>query len=562
MKNIHKGLGSALATVLGLGMFVPLALAANPLIQNVTISPTPFFSNVPNQSATVNIDYDYNTGGYPSAGVIEQIMSSNGKVVYEFGAVGVDSKTTGHYQLKWDGKCNVTYNGAPCTNGNAVDDGKYKVYLYSETASPPAASYESALFDVAVTKSPVVALVGQPASVYYKGTGNYPVNYNITRNSGSDWIVRLKIKSQGGSDEAVVAIPNVTTDGNKTINWDGKFNGNEAALGSYTYDLWAVASVNGYSVESNHLTGNFAISNPNVPTAAVSALSANPNPYDPSNGFISFSYSLSNSSGAAAINASVYSASNLNTALKTWGLSNQSNGTATLTWDGKDALSNKVPNGSYVFKVGGFDGNSVITSQETSFTVSSLPPANNCAGFTDVSSNDADCPAITYVKSIGAMTGNPDGTFAPKDLLQRDQIMKIVLETFKKFEKQSDYCQGSRPFPDVSENDWAFQYICRAKNLGITTGYQSGVDKGFYRPSRTVNRIEFLALVLRNLTEQMPSTSSTSYDDVAVNQWFSGYAKYAYDHMLFNKPNLFPTNFMVRVEVARVLFKLHQLGKV
>lgn len=562
MKNIRKGLGSALATVLGLGMFVPLALAANPLIQNVTISPTPFFSNVPNQSATVNIDYDYNTGGYPSAGVIEQIMSSNGKVVYEFGAVGVDSKTTSHYQLKWDGKCNVTYNGAPCTNGNYVDDGKYKVYIYSETLSPPAASYESPLFDVAVTKAPVVALVGQPASVYYKGTGNYPVNYNITRNSGSDWIVRLKIKSQGGSDEGIVAVPNVTTDGNKTINWDGKFNGTEAALGSYTYELWTVASVNGYSVESNHLTGNFAISNPNTPTAAVSALSVNPSPYDPSNGLITFGYSLSNSSGAASINASVYSASNLNTALKTWGLSNQSNGTATLTWDGKDALSNKVPNGSYVFKVGGFDGNSVITSQETSFTVSSLPPANNCAGFTDVSSNDADCPAITYVKGIGAMTGNPDGTFAPKDLLQRDQIMKIVLETFNKFDKQSDYCQGSRPFPDVSENDWAFQYICRAKNLGITTGYQSGVDKGFYRPARTVNRIEFLALVLRNLTEQMPSTSSASYDDVAVNQWFSGYAKYAYDHMLFNKPNLFPTNFMVRVEVARVLFKLHQLGKV
>lgn len=558
---VRRGARSIGLAILVAGLFVPLAFAANPLIQTVTISPTPFFSNVPGQAATLDIQYDYNTGGYPTGPVVEQVLSSTGKIVYEFGAVGADDKATGHYTLKWDGKCNVIYNGAPCTNGNYVDNGQYKIGLSSTTASPPAATYESALFDVAQTVAPVVTLTSQPAGVYYKSSGNYSVNYNLVRNSGSAWIVRLKIKSLTSVDEATIAEPK-TTDGAMTINWDGKINNIPAAVGSYSYDLWATASVNGYSVESAHLTGNFGVSNPNTPSATISGLTTTPSPFDPGTGLLNLGYTLSNSSGAASINAAVYSSTNLNTALKTWAFTNQSNGNNSMTWNGKDALNNQIPDGTYVYKVGGFDGYSVITEQQTNFSVSTMPAASNCAGFKDVSATDADCPAITYVKSIGAMTGNPDGTFAPQDLLQRDQIMKIVLETFQKYDKQADYCAGVRPFPDVGDTSWAYQYICRAKQLGITTGYQSGPDKGYYRPARTVNRIEFLALVLRNLSDVMPGNDVASYNDVATGQWFTRYAKYAYDHLLFNLPNLFPTNFMIRAEVARVLFKLHQLGKV
>ena len=561
MKKMFRGITNALVAILGVSLFIPLALAANPVIQNVTISPTPFFSNVPGQTAQLDIQYDYNTGGFATGPVIEQVLASNGKVVYEFGANGADDKATAHYTLKWDGKCNVTYGGAPCTNGNYVDDGQYKIGLSSTTASPPAAVYESALFDVAQTKVPVVTLTSTPATTYVKNSGNYNVNYNLVRNSGSAWIVRLKIKSLSSSDEAVIAEPK-TTDGAMTINWDGKFSGTPASAGSYSYDLWAPASVNGYSVESTPLTGNFTITLPGAPTAAVSTLKVTPDPFDPSTGLLNLSYNLSNSTGAATITASVYSSSNLSTPIKTWGFTNQSNGNNSMTWDGKDALNNKVPDGSYVYRVGGNDGANTIANQDLSFTVATAAVSTTCAGFTDVASNDADCPAITYVKSLGAMTGNPDGTFAPQGLLQRDQIMKIVLETFKKFDKVVNYCNGVLPFPDVAESSWAFQYICRAKQIGITTGYQSGPDAGYYRPARSVNRIEFLALVLRNLSETMPANTVASYNDVATGQWFTGYAKYAYDNLLFNKPNLFPTKFMVRVEVARVLYKLHQLGKV
>lgn len=193
------------------------------------------------------------------------------------------------------------------------------------------------------------------------------------------------------------------------------------------------------------------------------------------------------------------------------------------------------------------------------FTVIQLSVAK-CAGFTDVTVVDADCNAIEYVKSIGAMTGNPDGTFDPAGLLQRDQVSKIALEAFGNFSASSDYCAGKKPFPDVASADWAYQYVCRAKALSVVTGYMSGADAGYFRPARSVNRVEFLAIILRNMGEIMPSGSS--YTDVHSTDWFTDYAKFSKDNSLFTGTTLKPSNFTSRREVAQVLYKLHNLGKI
>lgn len=560
IKKMQGVLAKTITLIMGLSMFAPMALAANPLITNVTYDPVPFYFDVPNQSAVLTIDYDYNTGGYPTGPVIEQIRDEQNNIVYEFGAIGADSKATGHYTLQWDGKIK---NGG-IEDGAFVGGGKYKIYLNSETASPPPAIYNSPLFDVSRALAPELTLVSQPPSQYYTtGGGDFTVNYNLKKGSGSNIGITLKITgpSTAPTDKSVLDTQNA--DGNYTISWDGKMNGNATApAGSYTYTLTGTTAVGQYPLTSNVLTGNFTVINGQAPAPTLSNLAVSPNPYDPSVGSASLSYALNGSLGFTTVNAAIYSSADQNTALKTWSFTNQANGTNTFTWDGKDTNSQTVANGSYVFKVTGNDGSTTLAPQQASFTVSKGQPSSSCAGFTDVSASDPDCAAITYVKSIGAMTGNPDGTFAPSSLLQRDQVAKIVLETFNKFDAQVDNCQGVNPFPDVTAVDWAFQYICRGKAIGMITGYTGGADAGYYRPARSVNRVEFLALVLRNLTDTMPANTVASYSDVALNQWFTGYAKYSYDNGLFAAPNLFPTNFVLRVEVARVLYKLHNLGKI
>lgn len=188
-------------------------------------------------------------------------------------------------------------------------------------------------------------------------------------------------------------------------------------------------------------------------------------------------------------------------------------------------------------------------------------PGSECAGYSDVEKTDSDCDAITYVQTLGAMTGNPNGTFEPDELLQRDQVAKISLETYGLFDGAASYCSAA-PFPDVTSSAWSYQYVCRGVALGMITGYESGADMGYYRPARSVNRVEFLALILRNLSDQMPDNDSASYSDVDSGQWFSGYAKYSYDNSLFTGSKLYPTNFVSRREVAAVIYQLHQLGKI
>jgi hypothetical protein len=193
--------------------------------------------------------------------------------------------------------------------------------------------------------------------------------------------------------------------------------------------------------------------------------------------------------------------------------------------------------------------------------VAPLPPAvATCAGFSDVLTSDSSCDAVAYVKGLGAMTGNPDGTFDPDGILQRDQVAKIVLETFGLF-AGSDYCDGNSPFGDIASSAWSYQYICRAKALNLVTGYLSGPDKGFYRPSRSMSRVEFLAILLRNLPD-VPGNDVSSYSDVESGVWYSGFAKYSKDNALFTGTKLYPSQYVSREEVAQVIFKLHTAGKI
>lgn len=186
------------------------------------------------------------------------------------------------------------------------------------------------------------------------------------------------------------------------------------------------------------------------------------------------------------------------------------------------------------------------------------PEDEACAGYSDILANDPDCAAITYVQSIGAMTGNDDGTFGPDDHLQRDQITKISLEAFGLFDSNEDYCSGSNPFPDVTPSDWSYQYVCRGKQLGIITGYESGEEAGMFMPDNKVILVEFWALILRNLDEVMPL--GPSFNGWEADAWYSGYAQYVATNDLYDgSPS--PAELVPRRDVAKFLYELHLLGK-
>jgi FlgD Ig-like domain/S-layer homology domain len=245
----------------------------------------------------------------------------------------------------------------------------------------------------------------------------------------------------------------------------------------------------------------------------------------------------------------------------------QTAGTVTVDWDGMDSIGDVAEDGIYTLLI---DAVSSSDSTDEMYDVevdvdgepTEPPVAGQCGGYTDVADSHPDCEAIEYMQSVGAMTGNPDGSFEPNEPLQRDQIAKISLEAFGLFDDNEDYCDGEDPFPDVDEDDWSYQHVCRGVELGMIYGYTGGADAGFYRPGRDVSRVEFLALILRNVGEAMPDDSLGSYDDVDGGNWYSGYAKYSYDNALFDGNKLFPSQSTTRLEVAKHVYELYLLGKI
>lgn len=554
-----------LTTILVVGLTIPVAFAANSKVENITITPDPFYTQIPGHEAKLKLDYEWNSGGHPDGKITEQIKDSSGNIVYYFGASQVENTRTANspgnnepINLEWNGKGNTgSYNG------QYVPDGTYTFYVFSKVDTPPDVT-KTKEFNVKKAALPDLQWVSVPNAHYYSGSGDYKTNFDLKLNSASTANVKLKIvgpENNNPQEEIVSAIKN--SSGKYTLAWDGKIGGVNAEAGKYNYTLVAEGKISGFDVLSNELTGSFNLSTGTAPNPVISNVTANPANFNPHNEQITFGYTLGSSTGNTTINASVFKSNDTSVAVKAWTFNNQSSGNNTIIWNGitKDMI--KAEDGSYIFKVEGSDGSFSLVPVQTSFVVtnSTQNSGEKCAGFTDVSKNDADCEAFTYVKGLGAMTGNPDGTLAPNDLLQRDQVAKIILETFNKFDSSSNYCSGN-PFPDVTSVDWSYQYICRGVGLGMITGYKAGADAGYYRPSRSVNRVEFLALLLRNVSDSMPSNNSASYSDVELGQWFTGYAKYAKDNNLFSGSKLFPTASTTRREVAQTIYKLHQLGKI
>jgi len=115
------------------------------------------------------------------------------------------------------------------------------------------------------------------------------------------------------------------------------------------------------------------------------------------------------------------------------------------------------------------------------------------AAFPDVSSSHANADAIEYVQAQGIVSGYPDGTYKPAELVNRAEFMKIVIGAMRE-----DTVVGSNCFPDV-QNEWFAKYVCYGKAKGIVSGYPDGT----FKPAQTVSFVEAAKMIANALELQM-----------------------------------------------------------
>jgi len=113
--------------------------------------------------------------------------------------------------------------------------------------------------------------------------------------------------------------------------------------------------------------------------------------------------------------------------------------------------------------------------------------------------------SIVKLVEENIMTGYSDGTIRPNDLINRAEFLKIVM--LKNEIKPS----GENCFVDV-KNEWFGQYICKAKETGIISGYSDGT----FKPEQNVSVVEASKILIE-------AKNILIFDRFEYNLWFEPY---------------------------------------
>ncbi len=174
-----------------------------------------------------------------------------------------------------------------------------------------------------------------------------------------------------------------------------------------------------------------------------------------------------------------------------------------------------------------------------------------CGGgtFRDVPAEYPYSDAIQYLYDKKIINGYSDGTFKPKNTINRAEFLKILVEASGVSPDSSLY-QGC--FSDVT-SEWYAKYICYAKEIGWINGYPDGT----YRPNATVSKVETLKMILNSQGVQITSTGSTlPFSDITYGAWYLPYVSQALDMTILQDQSLlYPSRNMTREEVAELLYK-------
>lgn len=173
--------------------------------------------------------------------------------------------------------------------------------------------------------------------------------------------------------------------------------------------------------------------------------------------------------------------------------------------------------------------------------------------FADVSANHPNAAAITYMKEKGIIEGYANGTFRPYQPVNRVEILKILLLGFEY--PVPDNTQKPK-FDDVEEGAWYLPYL----NLALERNIVSGHANGTYGPDNSVNRAEFMKILLNAYGVNLNDYPITVlYPDTDRDAWYVPYVQYARNNSLMDPDadgNFNPGAEVSRAEVAEAVYRL------
>lgn len=147
--------------------------------------------------------------------------------------------------------------------------------------------------------------------------------------------------------------------------------------------------------------------------------------------------------------------------------------------------------------------------------------------------------AAQYLKDKDVLGGYPDGTFRPREAINRAELLKIV------FKGRSDVVPVDRRcFSDVNPEEWFAPYVCAAKNRGIVNGYANGT----FKPAEPVNFAEAIKIVLNAYGNDVEETPGEN--------WYKAYAEKLEALEIMPQHSYVPWSPLTRERAADLLWKM------
>jgi len=182
----------------------------------------------------------------------------------------------------------------------------------------------------------------------------------------------------------------------------------------------------------------------------------------------------------------------------------------------------------------------------------------NEKGFSDLNGANPNYNAIMDLQARGIVSGYPDGTFMPDQVVNRAEALKMILEGSEIKGQAAEVGGNNATFKDVTDlNAWYYPYLNAAVHEGIVEGYPDGT----FKPSNTVNLAENLKMLLLAKKVDLSTINiiEDPYYDVVQNAWFAKFAQYAKERNLIeanDQGKIFPSQGMTRGKLAEVMYRL------
>jgi hypothetical protein len=118
-----------------------------------------------------------------------------------------------------------------------------------------------------------------------------------------------------------------------------------------------------------------------------------------------------------------------------------------------------------------------------------------------------------------------------------------------------------RPWTDLSESDWADDYVQYLADQNIISGYPDGS----FRPNASVTRAQFAKMVVGAMQWTLVTPPTPSFSDVPADFWGYSYIETAYAHGIitgYSDGTFRPNNGVTRAQVAKLIYLARQWGAV